>query len=552
MEQIKKLLIVFLLICGAGSLFAENEFIFSAAPAYVSPLGMENLRGGIGGTASLDWSFWQFGGGGAKTKPFGLGLSAGGFFSNFSVIDGSAFPLYEGGLGLFVRWRPFDRWTFRLDSRVGAYNFSYKESGGNRIMAGLSLGADFHLSPYIALFAQGGFTYRVFAEGRPLNSIAAVLGARLNLTEIMTGRARIQTEKTGQQRIFPVSFAWYGENPVATVQITNNEPASVTGVNLSFFMDNYMGRPVSFAVLPRLASGESVSVPVTALFNETMLTLTENVNANSQIQIQYRSLGAKKEAVFSLQMPIFHRNAMSWDDDRRAASFVSSRDSAARHFARSVASQADRYLMTQPRQTAQPRNVQYAVALFEALRLYGINYIIDPASSFIEKSEDASALDDLYYPYQTLNYRGGDCDDLSILYCSLLEVLGVETAFLTIPGHIYMAFDIGDDGWAAGNGDIIEEQGRRWMPVEITIPSEGFTVAWRVGGREWRNAGKNGNLFPMRESWKLYPPVSVAESGSHLPEVPAAAQITAALDRQLRSLPAASPSDGGLEMLLKR
>jgi hypothetical protein len=42
-----------------------------------------------------------------------------------------------------------------------------------------------------------------------------------------------------------------------------------------------------------------------------------------------------------------------------------------------------------------------------------------------------------------LYYRGGDCDDLSILYCSLLEVLGLDTAFITVPGHIYAAFDTG-------------------------------------------------------------------------------------------------------------
>jgi hypothetical protein len=61
--------------------------------------------------------------------------------------------------------------------------------------------------------------------------------------------------------------------------------------------------------------------------------------------------------------------------------------------------------------------------MFEALRLYGINYVVDPASSYAALSEDASGLDSLNYPYQTLYYRSGDCDDLSILFCSLLEVI---------------------------------------------------------------------------------------------------------------------------------
>jgi hypothetical protein len=84
-----------------------------------------------------------------------------------------------------------------------------------------------------------------------------------------------------------------------------------------------------------------------------------------------------------------------------------------------------------------------ALALFEALNVYGINYMIDPASTYVEMSENASSLDSLNYPYQTLAYRGGDCDDLSILFCSLLEALNIDTAFITVPGHIYMAFDVG-------------------------------------------------------------------------------------------------------------
>ncbi len=38
---------------------------------------------------------------------------------------------------------------------------------------------------------------------------------------------------------------------------------------------------------------------------------------------------------------------------------------------------------------------------------------------------------------------GGDCDDLSILVCSLFEAVAIDTAFITVPGHIFMAFDSG-------------------------------------------------------------------------------------------------------------
>ncbi|MFW6293995.1 MAG: hypothetical protein ACOC7V_16970, partial [Spirochaetota bacterium] len=57
-------------------------------------------------------------------------------------------------------------------------------------------------------------------------------------------------------------------------------------------------------------------------------------------------------------------------------------------------------------------------------------------------SEDRGAVDFLQFPRQTLTYSSGDCDDLTALYIALLESVGVDTAFITVPGHIYAAFAV--------------------------------------------------------------------------------------------------------------
>jgi transglutaminase-like putative cysteine protease len=360
------------------------------------------------------------------------------------------------------------------------------------------------------------------------------MGISLNLSEILGRQTRIQGEKTEQRQVFPVSYAWYENNPVAMVKIVNNEPNAITGISLSFYLERYMSEATTFAVLPFLAPGEKAEFPVTALFNESMLDLTENITANAIVLINYRSLGAKKQAEFAVQMPIYHRNAMSWDDDRRAASFVSAKDPAAALFAKYTASVIRKRRAENPAMFSRlPENVQYALALFEALNVYGINYIIDPKSSYIAMSENASALDSLNYPYQTLFYRGGDCDDLSILFCSLLEVLGIDTAFVTVPGHIFMAFDTGAPPDAGAPEAVIELDGKFWMPVEITVPGEGFAQAVRIGAREWRSAGEEGKLYPMRESWELYPAVSVPTSGGQLPDMPDEGAILRAIEKEL-------------------
>ena len=138
------------------------------------------------------------------------------------------------------------------------------------------------------------------------------------------------------------------------------------------------------------------------------------------------------------------------------------------------------------------------------------------------------------------------------MFCSLLEALGGETAFITVPGHIFTGFEVGDNNWQKGNPDIIELEGsdgirRRWMPVEITVPDEGFTRAWRIGARQWKNAvdtstqenaasGEEAMLYPIHEAWQIYPSVTVPASGGSLQGMPERTDIITALTNEQKAM----------------
>ena len=107
---------------------------------------------------------------------------------------------------------------------------------------------------------------------------------------------------------------------------------------------------------------------------------------------------------------------------------------------------------------------------------------------------DPEVVDTLKFPRQTLTFRAGDCADLSVLYASCLEAAGVETAFITIPGHIFMAIDL---GITPGRGpapasmdenDLIVQGGKVWLPIETTMRDSGFLEVWKKGADEWRDA----------------------------------------------------------------
>jgi hypothetical protein len=535
----KPAFLVTLILLSISRIFCENEFSLRIAPRFVLPAGSNYFDPGFGAAAAFDWGFLQFGNG------LSMGVYAGGGFASMAAAAKGNLAMIEGEVGPFVRRRLSDRWSLAFDVGAGVYHYSFDGASRVKPLAGMGLAAYFHLLPSASLYAKGGYVWHGFSDTEAIQGINIGIGLSLNLGEILRPQTRVAGERLDQQRIFPVSFAWYENNRIATARITNNEKNAVTHIRLSFMLERYMNQSYQFAELARLGPGESAEFPVTALFNESMLDLTENISANTRIAVSYRNLGREKTVSFPAQMTIYHRNAFAWDDDRRAASFVSAKDPAAAYFANFTAHAVERFLRENPgRFAATPKNVMLAAALFEALNLYGINYVVDPSSSFIELSENASALDSLNYPYQTLFYRGGDCDDLSILFCSLLEALGIETAFVTVPDHIYIAFDAGarDGGRWAERGiapsALIEHGGRVWLPVEITLPHGGFLNAVQVGAQEWQSAINadpvpQAQIYPMRESWGAYRSVSVPVAGDRLPAMPDESGIARAFEREM-------------------
>ena len=100
-----------------------------------------------------------------------------------------------------------------------------------------------------------------------------------------------------------------------------------------------------------------------------------------------------------------------------------------------------------------------------------------------------------------------------------MESVGIETAFITVPGHIYLAFSPSASSADArltflNQSDLIFLNDRVWIPVEITMVQHSFLDAWAAGAKEWsENVEKNqAHLYPMHDSWKEYRPVGLPGS----------------------------------------
>ena len=419
------------------------------------------------------------------------------------------------GVGFYIPLA--ERFALLPSVNAGVYNLSVSGESKTSIFFGGGLSFIYKINPHLSFEAplMVAFNRGVFAD------VGIAPGISINLTKMFRRDTLISMNVKEMKPIFPVLYSWYEKNPFATISITNEEEAGITDVSVNFFQGQYMTQPQLCATKKRVEKQESFDVNLVAFFNEQMLELIEKVDTLGSVIVEYRVLGQKKRKTFPITLGIYGRNSMSWDDDRRAAVFVSSKDPAAMLFSRHVTSSVRNNL-----RSGVPLNIQYAMGIFEALDEFGINYVIDPNSSYSD-NVGSTSIDFLQFPYQTLMYRGGDCDDLSILTCSLFESVGVHTAFITIPGHIFIAFDSGvkqKDAWRYFNSldEYIISDGEIWVPLEITLSDEGYTKAWRVGAREWHVAARTNEamLYKMRDSWDLYKPVGVsgAKAKFTLPE----------------------------------
>jgi len=504
-------LIFVLLILGTFS-WAQvtSDFSLLVNPTLNIPLG----------PSEGDTSFYSIGGGlslkGEYNFPFfpymfgGVALDV-----DFAPVlnAGSALILLSGGPEIGFRYSPFPRFNVKAFGYGGMYLGAF--SGGTVFNPFVAGGADlsFLLNPSLNLGVGATYKYHFLdtADQYIYQGIGVNVGLSYNIGA-SKGQAEIQITPQIQQ-IFPLFFTYYDKNPAGNLVLKNNEREKIEDLKVSFYVKQFMDQPKLSAEIEQLGRGEELEIPVYALFTDQIFSVTEGLKVAGEIQLDYKYLGIERSESVPVTVTINNRNAMTWDDDRKAAAFVTAKDELVLGFAKQVAS-----LVSNEGSTAINSNFRSALALFEFLSRYGIGYVVDPVTPYAELSENEDAIDFIQFPAQTLAFKAGDCDDIAILYTAMLEAIGVRTAFITAPGHIYMAFALGMDPEQARKTflkpeDLIFQDGDTWIPVEITLVKDGFIKAWQIGAKEWRETNKNGTseFLPIRDAWTVFEPVAFSE-----------------------------------------
>ncbi len=316
--------------------------------------------------------------------------------------------------------------------------------------------------------------------------------------------------------VFPAMQGWYATTPdsLGTLTVTNTEKFDLAAVEITFFQNGYMDSPTKLASIPVLEAGASVDVGVKAVFNDNVFLTEGGIDVTGELVAEYVSRGRSFTQKHSVSYRMLDRKSIAWDDDAKVGAFITPKDSALENLMGFVASEIAPEVAV-PGVAPALQTAMQAWGMLKALRCV---YIPDPNTPFDAAQKQTGVVDSVSLARETLKVKkGGDCDDLTVLFCSLLEAVGVPTAYLLVPGHIYAAFDT---GVPAGSWQEVHPEKRMtlamdgrtlWVPVEVTLLEKSdFLAAWRRGIEEWESVAGSPDerrFVKTADAQKTYPPV---------------------------------------------
>lgn len=264
-----------------------------------------------------------------------------------------------------------------------------------------------------------------------------------------------------------------------------------------------------------------------AVFMKDILKLKESDFRQAQISIAYNIKGEDKVEETAEKFRLYGRGAITWDNPGKAAAFITKLDRMVELFALEA-------IKNLPYRTElELGNLYTAAALFDAMGAIGIRYREDPENPFSVIPKTQHSVDYIKYPAELLTNKQGDCDDLTVLFASLLEHCGIKTALVSTEGHIFLMFDTGihERNWGLlplGDSLVVVRDKTLWIPVEITEIGNSFAKAWQAGGKKYRTAepDEEFEVVTVRDVEGVYLSALPEEFQNQIPEVPNEATLT--------------------------
>ena len=346
--------------------------------------------------------------------------------------------------------------------------------------------------------------YSLYVATRSTDNIES---AKFNIsaTTLPFNKAPLEIDVLKMRDIFSNTYKLYEDDGVGRIKLTNNTDKPMENIKLSFVLKNVMDFPTETKI-NQLAPGKSEEISLKAVFNNVILTISEDSSVQALIEASYYENGAQVVYSKNATVKVYDKHRLTWDERGRYAAFITPKDPPIMNFVRAIATQFQE----------SKDEAQLAAIIFQAMGVAGLTYLPDPANPYQISSSKTDVVDYIQYPRETLRRKSGDCDDLVAIYSAALESLGIYTLVVEVPGHMFMMLSTGIDADKDGytNNDLyVIHKGKLWIPVETTVVGNSFVKAWELGAAnyyKWINKGLT--ILDVHESWMTFKPATLPES----------------------------------------
>jgi len=277
------------------------------------------------------------------------------------------------------------------------------------------------------------------------------------------------------REIYPTFYDIYVDKPFAFGKVVNisSEPAKVTpAVNIEGITEGKIDSPQMM-----IQPGDTVSIPFYLIIPEK-LNLERATLSNADFYVTVSS----NQPDDQMQKATLINSNNAWDGKVINLRYFINKDmNFSMNYSKGVLSENKAIIDT----------LETSLFEFAKAKILFNNFV----KNIVYVSDPRASVEYVQFPEQTFQLKGGDCDDLSVAYCSLLESVGIQTALVDYKGngelrHVNVLFNTKlspDQSRLITQNDSKyfirkSEQGTDeiWIPIETTSLTD-FNEAWNIG-----------------------------------------------------------------------
>ncbi|MCH8942936.1 MAG: transglutaminase domain-containing protein [Bacteroidetes bacterium] len=393
-------------------------------------------------------------------------------------IEGT-FDLPNGSIGLSVTAMHDKYQSPYIAGMLPAISYQSKVFGIT--LSGVKYFRDKNTTQSFSVFENEGIR-NILNNRYSFDKVTLTITFRLNT--ITEEKAKILSIEIVQE-IFPAFEDNYLDKPFALGRVVNKTDKRIRIKPSSKIIG--FNRDIIYSPSVSITAYDTVEVP--------FYTIVPDTYSNKQNKVSYADFyisTRNNETDDKLQKPILINKINAWDGKVfHLKEFIKKDQNYLMKYAKEILSENKSKLDT----------IVYFLTTFYKAKILFNNLF----KKFVYVADPNATSDFVQFPKQTINLKGGDCDDLSVLYSAVLESVGIQTALIDYKpekglGHVNLLFNTELSPrrakWITDNDSkyFIRKNSNGkdqvWIAIETTSLT-GFMKAWELGIEKFNNEAIN-------------------------------------------------------------